>query len=851
MNNSSELKRKLAAIVFTDIAGFTELSSQDERKAFALLEKQRDILKPIVEAYEGEWLKEIGDGLLLTFPTVSGAVECSIKIQESVKSLPDLNLRVGVHEGEITVKGNDVFGDDVNIASRIEPFAAEGGIAISGKVQQNLSSLPEFETKFIGQPALKGVKQEVKIYCITSHGLPETDIIKVNAKLEKPKKKNLFKSVIFPATGILFTIIGIAVWFIYPFLTLTIAQDRVYDRKIAILYFENRGNPDEVYYSDGLSEEIMNRLTKIENLSVVPSFEVKKYQNMDIDLKQINKDLSPDFVLYGNVIKAPEKIRISVELINLNSMDKVWGQSYQKNSSEIFNIQDNIVENLIVELGIDVNETDRLQAISNPTDNLSAYELLLKAKTESYTIVNDYDKILDMIKRIKNIINQDPEYADALSILSAYKAMLFNYYFLSMDGYYTFEEGQKIIDESIELAERSIKSDAENELALSMLPMAISMRLFVTESTAKKMLYGRRIITELNNLANYYPNGYLTKFAFGNFYNIKSGFPIVSKESDKELGIKYLSDSSEIIEKMISQNSSDPKIYVTYERAVRQLSGMYFSLFKFEKSRKYIDKQVTFFNKQSRPDKLILAYNDRARIENFVGNFYKSIDDYLAVEKNAKLDSNFYEQILSNINIARNFIDLNQIDVGFELLNESYNLINSTFKKELLPEISFYKLLFKYYESLAYIEFKRNNIKLAESHALLSIENMDLYINSGKFSNSTQNRLISNILFCKIIIAHCRIKENDKDIGNQLISEILKNIQDVGIPKRKNREINYRLAQVYKDLNDQENYIDYIEKAYKQLNFLLDEIDNSDDITSFRENVIINREIINEIKVLN
>ena len=131
----------------------------------------------------------IGDGLLFTFPTVTDAVKCGIKIQKETKEVEDLNLRIGIHEGEITLKNGDVLGDDVNVASRIDPYAAEGGIVISGKVQQNISSLPEFETKFISQPSLKGVKQDVKIFCIVSHGLPETDVTKVTAKLEKDVKK--------------------------------------------------------------------------------------------------------------------------------------------------------------------------------------------------------------------------------------------------------------------------------------------------------------------------------------------------------------------------------------------------------------------------------------------------------------------------------------------------------------------------------------------------------------------------------------------------------------------------------------------------------------------------------------
>ena len=126
----SEPTRKLAAIVFTDIVGFTKLTADDQSKASSLLKQQRDLLRPIVESFNGSWIKEIGDGLLLIFDTVTDAVNCSIKIQEETKSIDDLDLRIGIHQGEILLEDNDVIGDDVNIASRIEPFSASGGIAI-------------------------------------------------------------------------------------------------------------------------------------------------------------------------------------------------------------------------------------------------------------------------------------------------------------------------------------------------------------------------------------------------------------------------------------------------------------------------------------------------------------------------------------------------------------------------------------------------------------------------------------------------------------------------------------------------------------------------------------------------
>ena len=125
--------RKLAAIVFTDIVGYTKLAADDQSKASALLKQQRDLFQPIVSKFNGSWIKEVGDGLILTFDTVTDAVNCCIKLQETSKQTDNLNLRIGIHQGEIIIEENDIIGDDVNVASRIEPFSAPGGIAISNK----------------------------------------------------------------------------------------------------------------------------------------------------------------------------------------------------------------------------------------------------------------------------------------------------------------------------------------------------------------------------------------------------------------------------------------------------------------------------------------------------------------------------------------------------------------------------------------------------------------------------------------------------------------------------------------------------------------------------------------------
>ena len=166
-------QKKLKAIVFTDMADFTKISAQDEQKALDLIQKQNDIIKPIVEKHNGEWLKEIGDGLLFSFDSSLEAVRCSIQIQETLKEIEDLNIRIGIHQGDIFIKDGDVFGDDVNIASRVEWFTPVGGISLSDKVHKDISGVSDIKTSFIGHRKLKGVEQETKIRCITSNELPK------------------------------------------------------------------------------------------------------------------------------------------------------------------------------------------------------------------------------------------------------------------------------------------------------------------------------------------------------------------------------------------------------------------------------------------------------------------------------------------------------------------------------------------------------------------------------------------------------------------------------------------------------------------------------------------------------
>jgi len=140
--------RQLAAIMFTDIVGYTKLMGEDEQAAFELLKKNRSVQRPLIEKFNGRWLKEIGDGVLASFSTVSDAVNCAKEIQKACQDHPDLSLRIGIHQGEVVFEDNDVFGDGVNIASRLEPLAPIGGILVSESVNRNLGNKKGIETNF-------------------------------------------------------------------------------------------------------------------------------------------------------------------------------------------------------------------------------------------------------------------------------------------------------------------------------------------------------------------------------------------------------------------------------------------------------------------------------------------------------------------------------------------------------------------------------------------------------------------------------------------------------------------------------------------------------------------------------
>ena len=185
--------RRLTAIVFTDIAGFTALSGQDESRAFKVLERQRELVFPLVEQHSGQCLKEIGDGLLLSFPSSLQAVKCALEIQKVTASEKDLRLRIGVHQGDVIEHKGDLLGDGVNTASRLEPLSPVGGIVMSQRVFEDISSYPEYETVCMGTPPLKGIQKKLTVHCLVNDDLPSPTQFWLSPEFETGAKVGSYK----------------------------------------------------------------------------------------------------------------------------------------------------------------------------------------------------------------------------------------------------------------------------------------------------------------------------------------------------------------------------------------------------------------------------------------------------------------------------------------------------------------------------------------------------------------------------------------------------------------------------------------------------------------------------------
>ena len=416
--------RRHAAIMFTDIVGYTTLMGSDEDRAFEILGKNREIHTKLIVQFNGTLIKEMGDGMLISFSLASDAVRCAIEIQKACKE-QIIPLKIGIHEGEMIFVGADVFGDGVNIASRIQNNAEGGRIFISNSVYQNIKNKTGIEAEFVEEMTFKNVDEPVWIYKVHYEGEDDENINKA-IKVSQPRSKELEKS-------------------------------------IAVLPFIN-DSPDKEneYFINGIGEAILDNLCKIEEIRVISRTSVEQYREHPKPTPVIADEMNVNYILEGSGQKYGNKVRLTLQLVDARNDKHLWSSPYNREIviEDIFSLQSEIAElvGTEVEAIITPNEKHLIEKI--PTANPKAYDAYLKGKFYlNNATSNNLDTAMHYFELSKD---KDPEFALAyasIGIVWAFRQQL---------GFVTPDEGAPKMMAAIERALEldSKLAEAHNMMAL-------------------------------------------------------------------------------------------------------------------------------------------------------------------------------------------------------------------------------------------------------------------------------------------------------------------------------------------------------------------------------------------------
>ena len=377
-----ERKRLLAAIMFTDMVGFTAMMQENEEKAKRLRDRHRSILEEKISNHGGDLLQYYGDGTLSIFNSGIEAVKCAVNIQSKFSEEPKIPVRIGIHVGDIVKEEDGIYGDGVNVASRIESISVPGSVIISDRLQAELSNQPEITTKSLGKFELKNVKRQVEIFAVASG--------KIKVPSSGELKSDKVKSV----------------------------------KSIAVLPFVNMSaDPENEYFSDGITEEILNALVKVDGLQVTSRTSSFAFKNKNQDIREIGNQLKVNRILEGSVRKAGNRVRITAQLINTSDNFHIWSEVYDRNLEDIFQVQDEIASKIANTLREKLTGTQQKEhLITAPTKNLEVYNFYLMGNFN----LNKWNPegAQKGIEYFEKAISMEPDFAPAHSSLAFCYTML-------------------------------------------------------------------------------------------------------------------------------------------------------------------------------------------------------------------------------------------------------------------------------------------------------------------------------------------------------------------------------------------------------------------------------------------
>jgi adenylate cyclase len=367
-------QRRLAAILAADVVGFSRLMGEDEAGTLVALKALRQaLIDPKITEHNGRIFKTTGDGVLVEFPSVVNAVACAIDIQRAMAAHTagkSISLRIGVNLGDVIIDDDDVFGDGVNLAARLEGIAPASGIAISATVRDHLGSRLDLHFEDMGEQTLKNIATPVRAYSVQ----PVTSTAAHRPTLTLPNKPS-----------------------------------------IAVLPFQNMsGDPEQEYFADGMVEEIITALSRFNSLFVIARNSSFTYKGRAVDVKQVGRELGVRYILEGSVRKAGTRVRITGQLVDTSNGIHIWAERFDGALEDIFDLQDHVTASVVGAIAPKLEQAEIERSMRKPTESLDAYDYFLRGMAGVHKWTRETNA--EALAHLYRAIELDPNFASAYGL---------------------------------------------------------------------------------------------------------------------------------------------------------------------------------------------------------------------------------------------------------------------------------------------------------------------------------------------------------------------------------------------------------------------------------------------------
>jgi class 3 adenylate cyclase/TolB-like protein len=486
--DSSSRQRQLVAIMFTDIVGYTSLMQQDEQKAIEYRERHREVFDSTTKKYKGRILQYFGDGTLSTFPSAIDAVHCALEMQVAfTQNEPKIPIRIGIHSGDIIATNEEIIGDGVNVAARIESLAEVGTVSVSDKVYDEIKNQADFITASRGVRKLKNVSRPIEVYAVSNHVLGAIEELKTQEEANSSASTS-WKWIV---SSIAVIMACIALYYIN--INKSVSTDL--DKSIAVLPFKNESSDStNAYFVNGLMESTLSKLQKINDLKVISRTTSEKYRQSQKSVPEIAEELAVNYLVEGSGQKVEEMVLLNIQLIEGVSDKPIWSEQYKRKFEDIFELQNEIAQEISIAIKAMVTPQELENIQKKPTDNLQAYDYYLQALDPYYS--RTHEGLNKAIILFKKAIEQDEQFA------LAYAHIAISYYFLDR-----FQKEKQFTKEINRYSDQALLYDSKSDICLT------SKALYYIENKEYRLA-----LPHLNKAVEYNPNSALVYRMLADFY---------------------------------------------------------------------------------------------------------------------------------------------------------------------------------------------------------------------------------------------------------------------------------------------------------------------------------------------